>query len=52
MWRPKRRRKVDPEQAAATTKEALVALAKRRGYKNPEMWAMKIIMARQRKRFL
>lgn len=42
---------VDPktERMNARTEADLIALARRRGYKNPEFWAKKVIEGRRRK---
>ena len=37
------------EQNAARTEAQLIALARKRGYANPEWWAKKIIDSRKRK---
>lgn len=44
-------RRADPkaEQAEAKTKSELVALGKRRGYKNPKFWAERVLDGRRKK---
>ena len=49
-FKPRKKVKVNPEQASAYTLEALAELGRMRGYAKPEAWAQHIIDSRSKRR--
>lgn len=49
-FKPRKKVKVNPEQASAYTMEALAELGRMRGYAKPEAWAQHIIDSRSKRR--